>query len=441
MYDVVIIGAGPGGYQAALEAGKQDLKTALIEEKKLGGTCLNVGCIPTKLFLGATEPIEEIKSLTRIRLGKGHFDLSVSALLKRKKNLISATQKAIAQTLKKFNIDIFQDKGIFENKTTLKLQKQNISLSFKNAIIATGTSERVIPGLEFDGNLILSSSQILELEDIPPTLAIIGSGPIGLELGQYFSRLGSKIMLIEALDRPAPLEDPDISKEIFKHLKKEKWELYFKSKVKKITIKDKRVFIHLENEIIEADKCLVAIGRLPNTKNIGLEKIDIATNKGFIPVDNYLKASKNIFAIGDVNGKAMLAHAAADQGEYVIRLIANKENSPYFPKTIPSCIYGFPEVISVGKKELDLKGQEYNITKVPLISNPIAQAHGLGNGFIKVIWQKKQVVGISAVGFRVSHLITLATIIVNQKWTKAQVREHIFAHPTLDESLKEALLQ
>ncbi|MDQ7031187.1 MAG: dihydrolipoyl dehydrogenase [Desulfonauticus sp.] len=438
MYDLIIIGGGPGGYAAAISAGQAGLKTALIEKKYLGGTCLNVGCIPTKLLLGYTEPIENIKHLKRLRLGDGQFSPDIKSIIKRKNNIINATQKSIAQSLKKLGVEVYTDKAFFINPQTIKLATSNKELLFKHAIIATGSKSTALPGTSFNGQTILSSTDILNLETIPSSLAIIGAGAIGLELGQFFSRLGTRIILIEALNHPAPLEDQDIGQEIQKHLKKEGWELYFQTRVEQITTTNNQVHIDLGFKTIQVEKCLLAIGRSPNTQELNLENCEINLDTRFIPVNEYLQVTKNIFAIGDVNGKIMLAHAAEDQGRYVVKFITQKITTPYFPRIIPSCIYGFPEVMSVGKKEKELK--DYQVTKALLAANPIAQAHGVSSGFVKVIWQNNKVVGISAVGYKVSHLVTLATIIVSQGWTKETTHNYIFAHPTLDESLKEALL-
>lgn len=440
MYDLIIIGAGPGGYAAAKEAGKLGLKTALIEKNKLGGTCLNWGCIPTKLFLGATEPIEAISHLNKLRLGQGEFNLNLEALLKRKDTLISATQKAILTTLKNLGVDIYADQALLISANSVRLKEAQKDLKAKYIILATGTKESSLPGISFDGKRVLSSTQALELKEIPSTLAIVGSGPIGLEMGRYFSRLGSKIILIEALDQLAPLEDKDISQELLKTLKREKWEIHLNSRLESLEKSEDKVTLNLVDKKIEAQACLIAIGRKPNTQDLGLETLNISLDKrGFIQVDSYLKAQENIWAIGDINGLNLLAHAASDQGEYVVRLIAGKENNSYLPRLVPSCVYGYPEIIHVGKREKDLT-EDYEVSKAPLLANPIVQAKGGGMGFIKVLWQKNKIVGISAIGPMVSHLITLATIIVANAWTKEDVRQFIFAHPTLDESLREAIL-
>jgi len=440
MYDVVIIGGGPGGYAAAKEAGLLGLKTALVEKKYLGGTCLNWGCIPTKLFLGATEPIEAIQHLSRLRLGTGEFSPNLPNLLKRRDTLVKATQKAIAETLKKLEVDIYEDEGSLIDAQTISLKNSASTLKGKNIILATGTKESALPGLQFDGKYILSSTQALDLESVPSTLAIIGSGPIGLEMGRFFSRLGSKIILIEALNQLAPLEDEDIGKELLKTLKKEKWEIHLGVRAEKIEVQGEKVLLTLPQKSIEADACLVAVGRIPNTAHLGLENIPLKlTERKFIQVNAKLQAAENIWAIGDINGLYLLAHAASDQGEYVARLIAGKETKDYLPRLVPSCIYGYPEIIQVGKREKDLN-QDYEVSKASLLANPIVQAKGGGLGFIKVLWEKDKIVGISAIGPMVSHLITLATIIVANQWTKEEARKYIFAHPTLDESLREAIL-
>jgi len=443
-YELVVIGAGPGGYAACLKGAKNGLKTALIEAGSLGGTCLNCGCIPTKLFLGATEPIAGLRAQQRLRLASGEIKIDLKKLQQRKKSLISATHKAMAANLKKLGVDLISGQARLLNSSTLEVfGEDKLNIKFDRLIIATGSKNADLPGLKPDHKNILDSNDILDLESVPETLAIIGAGAIGIELGQFFSRLGTKIFLIEAKDRIVPTEDPEISRELEKILKREKWVIKTKTLVQKLENSADGVSLHLPDEEILVDKCLVAIGRKPNSENLGLDNANIETfGPGWIKTNDYLQAAPNIYAIGDVNGITLLAHTASDQGEYCIDHIMGQNKKTYPQNPVPACIYGSPEIIRAGfiPSQLEAQGKQFTVTKANLIANPIAQAHGAGHGLIKVFWSEDRVVGISAIGHNVSHLITLAQIIVDQAWTKEEVSKHIFAHPTLDESLKEALL-
>ena len=443
-YELVVIGAGPGGYAASLKGAKNGLKTALIEADLLGGTCLNRGCIPTKLFLGATEPIAGLKAQQRLRLASGEIKIDLKKLQQRKKSLISATHRAMTANLKKLGVDLISGQARLLNSSTLEVSgadKQKIE--FDHLIIATGSKNATLPGLIPDHQNILDSNDILDLESVPEKLAIIGAGAIGIELGQFFSRLGSQIVLIEAKNRVVPAEDPDISKELEKVLKREKWTIKTNTLVQKLESNQNSVTLHLRDEKFEVDKCLVAIGRSPNIENLGLDNANIKTyGMGWIKTNDYLQAAPHIYAIGDVNGQTLLAHAASDQGEYCIDHILGQNKNPYPQNPIPSCIYGSFEIIRTGltAAQLEAQGKEFSVTKTSLIANPIAQAHGAGYGFIKVLWSEGRVAGITAIGYNVSHLVTLAQVIVDQAWSRDEVEKHVFAHPTLDESLKEALL-
>ena len=443
-YELVVIGAGPGGYAASLKGAKNELKTALIEANLLGGTCLNRGCIPTKLFLGATGPIAGLKAQQRLRLASGEIKIDLKKLQQRKKSLISATHKAMAANLKKLGVDLIFGQARLLNSSTLEVfGEDKLKIEFDHLIIATGSKNANLPGLIPDHKNILDSNDILDLEFVPKTLAIIGAGAIGIELGQFFNRLGSKIFLIEAKDRIVPAEDPEVSKELEKILKREKWTIKTSMLVQKLESSANGVTLHLMDEKLEVDKCLVAIGRSPNIENLGLDDANIETyGPGWIKTNDYLQAAPHIYAIGDVNGQTLLAHAASDQGEYCIDHILGQNKNPYPQNPIPACIYGSFEIIRTGltAAQLEAQGKEFSVTKTSLIANPIAQAHGAGYGFIKIFWSEGRVVGITAIGHNVSHLVTLAQVIVDQAWTKEEVAKHVFAHPTLDESLKEALL-
>lgn len=446
-YDLIIIGSGPGGYAAALAAGKAGLATALVESGPLGGTCLNWGCIPTKLFLGATEPIAGIRAQERLRLASGSMTVDLPALQKRKDTMVGASRKAMEQALTKTQVQLIRGRATLASPTSIMVhgeEGQQTPLEFAKLIIATGSNPSFFPGMEPDHKTILDSTDLLDLAEAPGSLAIIGAGAIGLEMGQFWERLGTKITLIEGMDRVAPTEDPEISKVMATALKRSKWKISTGKKVASIAAENNKALVTLEDgTTFEADKALVAVGRKPNTHGLHLEKAQIATQgRGWIRTDEFLRAGANIYAIGDVNGRTLLAHAASNQAEYVIRHILEQTSDPYEPGPIPGCIYGSMEAIRTGftAEELKNQGKEVRISKSMLSANPISQAHGASAGLVKVVWSKGKVMGISAAGHGVSHLITLCEVVVKEGWTREKAENIVFAHPTLDEALKEALL-
>lgn len=444
-FDLIVIGSGPGGHAAALAAGKAGFSTAIIEAGPLGGTCLNWGCIPTKLFLGATEPIAGIKAQERLRLASGSMTVDLPALQKRKTALLTGSHKGIEQSLKACGVELIRGRAELTSATTIRVQgEKDTELGFTYLILATGSSPSWFPGMEPDHEVILDSTDLLELAETPDSLAIIGAGAIGLEMGQFWERMGTKITLIEGMDRVAPTEDPEISKVIATALKRAKWKVSTGKKVAGIKAVNGKAVVSLDDGTsFEAHKALVAVGRKPNSQGLNLDKAAIETlGRGWIKTDEYLGAAPNIYAIGDVNGRTLLAHAASDQAEYVIRHIKGSTSDPYTPGPIPGCIYGSTEAIRTGftAEELKAQGKEVFISRSMLSANPISQSHGSSAGLIKVTWSEGKVQGISAVGHGVSHLITLCEIAVKDGWTLEKVEGIIFAHPTLDEGLKAALL-
>lgn len=442
MYDLVIIGGGPGGYQAALRAAENNLKTALVEGGQIGGTCLNRGCVPTKLFLSATSAVTELESQKRLRLAGGSTDFDLSRLQNRKKSIVSSTRKYMLSMLDKSGVDIFLERGsLGEERTVLAGGSR---LNCRNIIISTGSRSGSFPGMEPDHESILTSTDALGMLDVPSSLTVVGAGPVGLEIGQIFNRLGSRITLVEAMERVAPLEDEDVSKELARYLKREKWDIRTGVKVTGIEKGSDTLNIILDNsEKIESQKCLLALGRLPNTEGLNLVSPKIQVyGAGWIRTDGNLMAAPGIYAVGDVNGRSMYAHSATHQADFVLDHILGFTEESYQTQPPPACIYGSMETIRTGltRKELVQKHMPLSISRATLAGNAIVQGHGQVQGFIKVFWSEQRVVGITGIGHGLSGLITLAQVIVDQKWSRDEVKKHIFAHPTLDEALREALL-
>ena len=444
-FDIIVIGAGPGGYAAALLASQRGKTVALIEKEHLGGTCLNWGCIPTKLYLGATAHLEGLHAQSRLRLCNGSVQMDMGALKKRKNAFVAATHKAMACCLEKHGVALVQGQASLLDKNSVRVTGETEqTLSFKTLIIATGSSTNWFPGLEPDHARILDSTDLLDLDEVPASLAVIGAGAIGLEMADFWHRLGTAIHIIEAAPRIAPAEDEEIAQTLSGMLKRKKWNIVTGKRVAGLVNESESVLVRLEDGTeIRVEKALVAVGRKPNTPGLGLGNAGVTmTGAGWVTTDEFLQATPNIYAIGDVNGRTLLAHAAEHQGRYAVLHALGETAAPYAPGPIPGCIYGSIEVMRAGSTvaELAAQGKNVRVSRANLGANPISQAHGQAQGLVKVAWVDGVVHGATAVGHGASHLVTLAEIMVRDRWTVEKAHEHIFAHPTLDEALRDALI-
>lgn len=444
-YDIIVLGAGPGGFDAATEAAEQGARVALVERDLLGGTCLNRGCIPTKLMLGATSAVEELAGQTKVKVASGEITVNFPGLQSRKDKLISATRKAMQQRLKTLGVDVFKGEGKILSPTSVEVTgvTETATLEGKNLIVAVGARPTSFPGLEPDGQCVVDSTGFLEQEEMPESLIVVGAGFIGLEMAQVAHRMGAKVHVVDALERVAALEDPDVSKALNSIFKRWKWDVRTGVKVASVGTENGKAVLRLEGEHkkgseIVADKALLAVGRRPNTAGIGLEEIGAELiGPGFVQTDDTLQAVPGVYVVGDANGRIQLAHAASNQAHYVVRRILGKTDTPYAPGPVPSVLYGAPEVCRVGKmsEELKAEGKSCEISKAMLAANPIAQAHASTQGFVKVVWCEDRIAGVTAVGNDASRFVTAATMMVQEGMTREQVENVIYAHPTLDESL------
>jgi dihydrolipoamide dehydrogenase len=445
-YDLVVIGAGPGGFDCAVQAASLGLKAALVERNALGGTCLNRGCIPTKLMLGATSAIEELHAQARVKVADGEIRVDWTALQDRKDKLLAGTRKAMAARLKAVGVDHYDGEARVAGPGRVEVSAETASvvLEYANLVIATGCRPSSFPGLAPDGAAVLDSDGFLALEKMPESLIVIGAGFIGLEMAQTAHRMGAKIHLFDALDRVASLEDPEVSKALQSVFRRWKWDVRTGVKVASVVTKEGRALLTLDDGTeVEAEKALIAVGRRPNTQELGLEALGAElVGPGWIKTDECLRAADHVYVVGDANGRIQLAHAASNQARYVALRLAGKTDAPYAHGPVPSVLYGSPECMRVGLMPSDLEktGRECATTSAQWAANPIAQAHAATQGFVKVVWSEGRVVGVTAVGHDASRFCTAATIMVREGWTREQAEELIFAHPTLDEALMHALL-
>lgn len=454
-YDVIFIGSGPGGYVGAIRAAQLGFKTAIIERyKTLGGTCLNVGCIPSKAMLDSSEHYYNAGH-TFAEHGILLKDLKpdLAQMIKRKAEVVKQTTDGIQYLMKKNKIDVYHGHGSFKDAHTITITKDDGSteeISGKNIVIATGSKPSTLPGIEIDKNRIITSTEALELKEIPKHLIVIGGGVIGLELGSVYARLGAKVSVVEYMDRLIPTMDSTLSKELQKVLKKLDFDFYFNHKVTGVKSTAKKVTVTaLDKEgkeiQLEGDYCLVAIGRRAYTDGLNLENAGLKTDeRGKVPVNDHLQtAVPHIYAIGDVVRGAMLAHKAEDEGVAVAEIIAGqKPHINYL--LIPNVVYTWPEVAAVGYTEEQLKemGKAYKTGSFPFKASGRARASMDTDGVIKVLADKEtdEILGVHMIGPRAADMIMEATVAMEFRASAEDIGRICHAHPTFSESFKDACL-
>jgi len=455
-YDVVVIGGGPGGYVAAIRAAQQGLKTAVVEGRgALGGTCLNVGCIPSKALLGASEKYHEATS-TMDELGviAEGVSFDVSKMLKYKNKTVKGLTGGIEFLMKKNKIDYVKGWGSFVDANTIKvalLDGGEQELKTKNTIIATGSEPASIPGVEIDEERVVSSTGALDFEDVPEHILVIGGGVIGLELGSVWGRLGSNITVVEFFDTIVPTMDSDVQAEFTKILTKQGMDIKTSTKVTDVKLLKSKIKVTVEPaaggdaEVIECDKVLVSVGRKPFTNGLNLEAIGVeVTPQGMVVTDDHWRTNvASVYAIGDVTDGPMLAHKAEEEGSNCADIIAGKVGHVNYD-AIPNVVYTTPEVASVGKTEGELKeaGIEYKAGKFPFMANAKAKIGQHPEGFVKVLADAKtdRVLGVHILGADAGNLIAEAVLAMEFDGSAEDIALTSHAHPTLSEVMKEAAL-
>jgi len=430
MYDLAIIGAGPGGYISAIKAAQLGCSVVLIEKDQLGGTCLNRGCIPTKTLLAASDKINDFKKLSKYGIKASFEGIEIEKLLKRKDITILKLQKGIENLLKSYNIPVIKGEAVIKDKNCLEVNDEKIN--FKNLIIATGSAPTDLPNIKRDGKFIVNSDDILTLKNFPKSLLIIGSGAIGIEWARIFSTLGTQTTIIEIAPRLSPTSDISISDFIEKEFKQNKIKYFADTKINKI--EDRKVYLN-SDEILETEMILLATGRKPNLEIA--EKLSLQKENGFIKVDGNFKTNlDNIYAIGDINGIMQLAHVASHQGVCAVENIVNSKNTKIDYNAIPFIIYGKPEIASVGLKEQD----GYQISTFPIGILGKAVADDEHDGFIKIIAKDGIIKGAHIVAKEASNLIHTIALAIKENISIESLEEFVFAHPTYAEGIYEAVL-
>lgn len=442
-YDVVVIGSGPGGYVAAIRCAQLGMRTACVEKGALGGTCLNIGCIPSKTLLHSSElyySLSHHMPQHGISIEKAGFDFG--AMMNRKQKIVEEFNQGVAFLFKKNKIDHLKGTGTLTSNTTISVDGKEISA--KNIIIATGSEPIRLPFLPIDEKRVVTSEGALSLSQVPKRLIVIGAGVIGVELGSVYSRLGSSVVFIEFLPKICPTMDDEISKAFQKILEKQGMSFHLNAKVTGADI-GSEITLSVGEEKFAADVVLCSIGRRPYTKNLGLESVGIKLNeKGMIPINGRFQTSvANIYAIGDVVEGPMLAHKAMEEGIVVAELIAGE-----YPEidylAIPNVIYTSPEVAAVGLTEQEAKqyGREIKVGTFPFSINSRAKCTGETDGLVKIVADAKTgvLLGIHIMGAHASELIAEAVLAIEKKVTALELANTPHAHPTLSEAIKEASL-
>ena len=458
MYDVVVIGSGPAGYVAAIRASQLGLKTICVEESinedgklNLGGTCLNVGCIPSKALLDSSHRFYEAnKNLAEHGIDIKDMKLNLSAMMKRKDEIVTKLTGGITGLFSANKVESISGRGKVLSKSQVEVVKSDGAVEIidaKNIIIASGSSPIEIPAAKFGENIV-DSTGALSFEKVPKSLGIVGAGIIGLELGSVWSRLGSKVTVIEAMDTFLPMADPDIAKDSMKEFKKQGLDIKLNSKLtaaKELKNSVKVSYNDSGNDVeAEFDKLIVAVGRKPNSSNVLSQKLDIKLNNGFIEVDKFCQTSvDSIWAIGDVVRGPMLAHKGSEEGIMVAERIAEKHAEVNYD-LVPSVIYSHPEIAWVGKNETELKSEkiEYKVGKFPFAASGRALAVDQSVGFVKVLSDTKTdtILGVHVFGPAAAEIVQQALISMEFSASAEDIALTMFSHPTVSEAFHEAAL-
>ncbi len=450
-FDLVVIGSGPAGYECAIKAAQLGLKVACVEKREtLGGTCLNVGCIPSKALLHASELFAEAQhAFPGMGIEVGTPKIDVKKLIAFKDEAVDGNTKGIEFLFKKNKIEWVKGEGVI--KAPGQVQVGDRLIETKNIVIATGSDVARLPGIEIDEKTIVSSTGALTLDKVPERLLVVGGGVIGLELGSVWGRLGAQVTVVEFLDAILPGMDGEVVKNFTRILKKQGFDFKLGSKVTKVEKTKAGLSVTVEPaaggeaQVLEADVVLVAIGRVAYTGNLGLEAVGVKTDKrGRVEVDATFKTNiDGIYAVGDVIAGPMLAHKGMEEGVALAERLAGHYGHVNYD-VIPAVVYTGPEVASVGKSEEQLKaeGVEYNAGKFPFTANGRAKANKTTEGFVKILADKKtdRILGVHIIGANAGEMIQEVVVAMEFAGSSEDIARMCFAHPTLSEAVKEAAL-
>ena len=451
-YDVVILGSGPGGYVAAIRARQLGLKTAVVEkEDKLGGTCLHVGCIPTKVLLHTAELLDQIKAARQFGVAVDEAHIDWEGLQKRKERVVRKLAGGVAYLFKKTAVEMVQGFGsiVGEGLVQVRNAEEVEVLEARNILIATGSEPRSLPGIDIDGQLVITNEEILSLPDKPSSLAVMGAGAVGVEFASMFASFGTQVTMIEILPRILPLEDEEISRELEKSLKKRGITILTGTRVESIRKSSDSVEVAStlpdgSSDVRTVEKLLIAVGRKPRTSGIGLESLGVQVDRGVIPVNEFMEVEsvEGLYAIGDVVSSPQLAHVASAEGILAVEKMAGSDVRPMNYERMPWCTYCSPEVASVGlsEHEAEKRGYEVRVGRFPFAANSKAGILGEGDGFVKIVSDARygEVLGAHIIGPHATDLIAEACVALEHEATAESLMRVVHPHPTLTEAVMEA---
>ncbi|MCX7955172.1 MAG: dihydrolipoyl dehydrogenase [Bacteroidales bacterium] len=451
MYDIVVIGSGPGGYVAAIRASQLGFKTAVVEKAELGGVCLNWGCIPTKALLKSAQVYENIKKAKEFGIHVDNYSVNYNDVIKRSRNIAQTMSKGIEYLFRKNKVDIIRGtaKLTDENQVIVRnIEKdEETQLKSKHIIIATGSRAKDLPNLQVDSKYVISYREALSSTELPKRILIVGAGAIGCEFAYFYNTMGSQVTLVEYMPEILPMADIEISKSLERSFKRNNINVFTSSFVKGYRIENNKIIVEIQTDqevkILEVDKILLAVGVTSNIENLGLDELKIKTQNNKIIVNEHYETNvKNIYAIGDVINTPALAHVASAEGIYCVEYLAGKKPKSINYNAIPWCVYTNPEVSCVGLTEKQATESNYNIKvgKFPFTASGKAKAVGNYDGFVKVILNThtNEILGVHAIGYNVTEIIAEATLAINNNINIHSLIKSIHPHPTISEALMEA---
>ena len=451
VYDMIVIGAGPGGYVAAIRGAQLGLKVAIVEREHMGGICLNWGCIPTKAMLRSSEIFHLMNRAGEFGLSADNINYDLEAVVKRSRGVASKLNAGIGHLLKKNKVDTFMGDASIASKNTVSIQTVNGSetLQGKNIILATGARARELPGLEADGDLVWTYKAALTPRRMPKKLLIIGSGVIGIEFASFYNTLGADTTVVEVMDHILPVEDEEISAFAKKSFINQGMKIIEKANVKKLDRQKEKVIAHIEIDQVlekhEFDTVISAVGIVGNIENIGLETLKIKEERGHVLTDKFCRTNvEGVYAIGDLTAPPWLAHKASHEGVMVAELIAGKNPHSIKPESIAGCTYCYPQIASVGYTEAVAreKGYDIKVGRFPFVGNGKAIALGESEGLVKTIFDAKtgELLGAHMVGAEVTEMIHGYVVSRQLETTEQDLMNTVFPHPTLSEMMHESVL-
>lgn len=449
-YDIIVIGAGPGGYVAAIRASQLGFKTAVVEREALGGICLNWGCIPTKALLKSAQVFEYLKHADEYGIKVQGGEADFGAIIKRSRGVAEGMSKGIQFLMKKNKVDVIMGTAKIKKGGKVEVKAADGSVkeyTAKHTILATGARSRELPNLPQDGKKIIGYRQAMNLPQQPKSMVVVGSGAIGVEFAYFYNAIGTKVTIVEFMDRIVPVEDEEISKHLEKSLKKQGINILTKSEVQSVNTSGDLCKVNIKTakgiEVIEAEVVLSAVGITPNIENLGLEEVGVKVEKGRVVVDDFYKTNvEGVYAIGDIVKGQALAHVASAEAITCVEKIKGLHVEPINYNNIPGCTYCSPEIASVGYTEKAAReaGYEIKVGKFPFSASGKASAAGAKDGFVKVIFDAKygEFLGAHMIGANVTEMIAEVVVARKLETTGHEIIKSVHPHPTMSEAIMEA---